>query len=116
MSVNGGTHRLSCNFPAIYNFGDSNSDTGGSSAAFWPANDPKGETFFHRPAGRGSDGRLIIDFMGMSVCCIYIYFIYVRKLRCLLIDIIDSQLFVLKNMFDIHCWIHFLSAIAFEMK
>ncbi|KAH7532434.1 hypothetical protein FEM48_Zijuj04G0019400 [Ziziphus jujuba var. spinosa] len=63
MSVNGGTHRLSCNFPAIYNFGDSNSDTGGSSAAFWPANDPKGETFFHRPAGRGSDGRLIIDFM-----------------------------------------------------
>ncbi|XP_059452050.1 GDSL esterase/lipase At5g14450-like [Corylus avellana] len=52
-----------CNFPAIYNFGDSNSDTGGNSAAFYPAGPPSGETFFHQPAGRGSDGRLIIDFI-----------------------------------------------------
>lgn len=53
-----------CDFPAIYNFGDSNSDTGGISAAFYPAGQPSGETFFHEPAGRGSDGRLIIDFIG----------------------------------------------------
>lgn len=53
-----------CHFPAIYNFGDSNSDTGGISAAFYPAGPPSGETYFHRPAGRASDGRLIIDFIG----------------------------------------------------
>ncbi|KAL4653297.1 hypothetical protein ACB092_01G292800 [Castanea dentata] len=52
-----------CDFPAIYNFGDSNSDTGGISAAFYPAGQPSGETFFHEPTGRGSDGRLIIDFI-----------------------------------------------------
>lgn len=52
-----------CNYPAIYNFGDSNSDTGGIAAAFYPMAAPCGETYFHRPAGRGSDGRLIIDFI-----------------------------------------------------
>uniref|UniRef100_A0A2P2KRN4 GDSL esterase/lipase At5g14450-like n=1 Tax=Rhizophora mucronata TaxID=61149 RepID=A0A2P2KRN4_RHIMU len=53
---------LPCDFPAIYNFGDSNSDTGGISAAFEPIRAPYGEAFFHKPAGRDSDGRLIIDF------------------------------------------------------
>ncbi|CAL5370149.1 unnamed protein product [Camellia sinensis] len=52
-----------CNFPAIYNFGDSNSDTGGCSAALAPLRSPDGETFFGKPTGRISDGRLIIDFM-----------------------------------------------------
>lgn len=53
-----------CSFPAIYNFGDSNSDTGGISAAFLPIQAPYGEAFFHKPAGRDSDGRLVIDFIG----------------------------------------------------
>ncbi|KAF2292289.1 hypothetical protein GH714_018486 [Hevea brasiliensis] len=52
-----------CDFPAIYNFGDSNSDTGGISAAFEPIRPPYGEAFFHKTAGRDSDGRLIIDFI-----------------------------------------------------
>lgn len=52
-----------CTFPAIYNFGDSNSDTGGISAAFVPIPSPYGVGFFHKPAGRDSDGRLIIDFI-----------------------------------------------------
>ncbi|KAI9075584.1 hypothetical protein K1719_042490 [Acacia pycnantha] len=52
-----------CGFPAIYNFGDSNSDTGGISAAFEPISGPYGESFFHKPSGRDSDGRLIIDFI-----------------------------------------------------
>ncbi|KAL1179433.1 hypothetical protein V6Z11_A03G159200 [Gossypium hirsutum] len=39
-----------CNFPAIFNFGDSNSDTGGLSAAFGQAPAPNGETYFHAPA------------------------------------------------------------------
>ncbi|XP_022865027.1 GDSL esterase/lipase At5g14450-like [Olea europaea var. sylvestris] len=52
-----------CDFPAMYNFGDSNSDTGGASATFGPIPPPYGESFFRRPAGRASDGRLIIDFI-----------------------------------------------------
>ncbi|KAK6242166.1 hypothetical protein SCA6_007555 [Theobroma cacao] len=56
-----------CNFPAIFNFGDSNSDTGGLSAAFGQAPAPNGETYFHAPAGRYSDGRLIIDFIAESL-------------------------------------------------
>jgi hypothetical protein len=55
----------SCEFPAIFNFGDSNSDTGSMSSAFYPAILPFGETFFHEAVGRASDGRLIIDFIGM---------------------------------------------------
>ncbi|XP_059657827.1 GDSL esterase/lipase At3g26430-like isoform X2 [Cornus florida] len=52
-----------CDFPAIFNFGDSNSDTGGLSAAFGQVPPPYGESYFHRPAGRYSDGRLIVDFI-----------------------------------------------------
>ncbi|XP_058093747.1 GDSL esterase/lipase At5g14450 [Magnolia sinica] len=56
-----------CKFPAIYNFGDSNSDTGGISAAFLPVPPPNGETFFHKPSGRVCDGRLLIDFIAESL-------------------------------------------------
>lgn len=53
----------SCNFPAVYNFGDSNSDTGAISAAIGEVPPPNGVAFFGRSAGRHSDGRLIIDFI-----------------------------------------------------
>lgn len=53
-----------CNFKAIFNFGDSNSDTGGFYAAFPGESGPYGMTYFKKPAGRASDGRLIIDFLG----------------------------------------------------
>ncbi|XP_062228128.1 GDSL esterase/lipase At4g01130 [Phragmites australis] len=53
----------SCKFPAVFNFGDSNSDTGGFWAAFPAQQAPFGMTYFHRPAGRASDGRLVIDFV-----------------------------------------------------
>jgi hypothetical protein len=47
----------------LFNFGDSNSDTGGVAAAggirIMP---PEGRTYFHHPTGRLSDGRVIIDF------------------------------------------------------
>ncbi|EEF48393.1 Esterase precursor, putative [Ricinus communis] len=56
----------SCKFPAILNFGDSNSDTGGLPAAFFPPNPPYGQTYFHMPSGRYSDGRVIIDFVAQS--------------------------------------------------
>lgn len=53
-----------CRIPAIYNFGDSNSDTGSDSAAFGRAPHPNGITFFGKSAGRICDGRLIVDFIG----------------------------------------------------
>ncbi|CAI9093040.1 OLC1v1028441C1 [Oldenlandia corymbosa var. corymbosa] len=56
-----------CTFPAIFNFGDSNSDTGGLAAIYGQPSSPYGETFFHRPSGRFSDGRLMIDFMAETL-------------------------------------------------
>ncbi|KAK9119697.1 hypothetical protein Scep_017790 [Stephania cephalantha] len=55
------------NIPSIYNFGDSNSDTGGGSAAFAAVPPPNGVTFFGKPSGRRCDGRLIIDFIAEEV-------------------------------------------------
>jgi len=59
-----------CHFPAVFNFGDSNSDTGAVSAAFGRVPPPYGETFFGQPSGRYCDGRLIIDFLGKFVSTI----------------------------------------------
>ncbi|XP_052202857.1 GDSL esterase/lipase At5g45910 [Diospyros lotus] len=55
-------------YDSIYSFGDSLADTGNfllSGAAAFPAVGklPYGKTFFHRPTGRCSDGRLVIDFI-----------------------------------------------------
>ena len=52
----------------FFAFGDSLTDTGNfihySTAPGPVAHSPYGETFFHRPTGRWSDGRLIVDFIG----------------------------------------------------
>ncbi|XP_073156414.1 GDSL esterase/lipase LIP-4-like [Henckelia pumila] len=54
--------------PIIFNFGDSNSDTGGLVAALgFPVNLPNGRAFFAKSTGRLSDGRLIIDFLCQSL-------------------------------------------------
>lgn len=48
----------------IINFGDSNSDTGGMAAVNGMNIElPQGRTFFRRPTGRLTDGRLVIDFI-----------------------------------------------------
>ncbi|XP_039686918.1 GDSL esterase/lipase At5g45910 [Medicago truncatula] len=51
-------------YDAIFNFGDSISDTG-NQASFYtvPGNSSYGSTYFKQPSGRFSDGRLIIDFI-----------------------------------------------------
>lgn len=47
----------------VFNFGDSNSDTGAYSAGLGvQLSMQEGRTFFHRPSGRLCDGRLMIDF------------------------------------------------------
>ncbi|XP_077227339.1 GDSL esterase/lipase At5g14450-like isoform X2 [Tasmannia lanceolata] len=62
----------SCNYPAIFNFGDSNSDTGAISASFLQVLPPNGETFFHKPSGRVCDGRLLIDFIAEKLMLPYL--------------------------------------------
>ncbi|WOL15971.1 GDSL esterase/lipase [Canna indica] len=48
----------------LFNFGDSNSDTGGMMAGLgFYLNPPAGRLFFHRSTGRFCDGRLYIDFI-----------------------------------------------------
>ncbi|MBA0783260.1 hypothetical protein Gotri_001007 [Gossypium trilobum] len=50
--------------PAIFNFGDSNSDTGELVAAgVYSLEPPYGRSYFTKPSGRYCDGRLIIDFL-----------------------------------------------------
>lgn len=52
------------NYPAVFNFGDSNSDTGELVAGKGLHLDlPNGVTYFQKPSGRFCDGRLIIDFL-----------------------------------------------------
>ncbi|XP_023518482.1 GDSL esterase/lipase At1g28570-like [Cucurbita pepo subsp. pepo] len=60
-------------YTSIFNFGDSLSDTGNlyyTCSSPNPAHVcflPYGETFFHRPTGRFSDGRVILDFIATSL-------------------------------------------------
>ncbi|KAH7848377.1 hypothetical protein Vadar_002086 [Vaccinium darrowii] len=56
-----------CAFDAIFNFGDSNSDTGGFYAAFPSESLPYGMTYFKKPVGRATDGRLMIDFLAQAL-------------------------------------------------
>ncbi|KAF8037527.1 hypothetical protein BT93_B0429 [Corymbia citriodora subsp. variegata] len=62
-ALGGGGGPTGCEFSAIFNFGDSNSDSGAISAALSEVAPPNGETFFGHPSGRFCDGRLIIDFI-----------------------------------------------------
>lgn len=54
--------------PVLFNFGDSNSDTGGFSAGLGiNFTLPAGRAFFHEATGRLCDGRLTIDFLCESL-------------------------------------------------
>lgn len=70
-----------CKFPAIFNFGDSNSDTGAINAALAPVLPPNGENFFGYPSGRVCDGRLIIDFIGQIKHCSFFFFFFSNKIK-----------------------------------
>ncbi|CAN6447311.1 unnamed protein product [Victoria cruziana] len=67
------TNITACGFPAIFNFGDSNSDTGAISACFWRTISPNGVTYFHKPNGRACDGLLLVDFYAMELGLPYLH-------------------------------------------
>ena len=64
-AVSSGSVNSECKRKAvIFNFGDSNSDTGGFSLGYGIIiGPPTGRAFFGHPTGRFSDGRLILDFL-----------------------------------------------------
>lgn len=71
-----------CAYPGIFAFGDSLSDTGNGIAAFPEqfANaelDPNGQEFPMHAADRYTDGKLLLDFLGM--CNYYIFRYYVQR-------------------------------------
>jgi len=58
-------------YNAIFSFGDSLSDAGnlvvnGVPAELTTARQPYGMTYFRKPTGRCSDGRLVVDFLGIT--------------------------------------------------
>ncbi|KAJ4794645.1 GDSL esterase/lipase [Rhynchospora pubera] len=58
-------------YKAIFNFGDSFSDTGNvailAPKGLYIVNPPYGETYFNRPTGRASNGRVVLDFIAQSI-------------------------------------------------
>ena len=68
-----GSGPMSCGFPAIFNFGDSNSDTGSMSSAGGENQLPLGMSV-GKKFKRACDGRLIVDFLGKKIvfCVTYI--------------------------------------------
>jgi hypothetical protein len=59
-------------YEAIFSFGDSLSDAGnliadGIPKSLTTARAPYGMTFFGRPTGRCSNGRLVVDFLGNTL-------------------------------------------------
>ncbi|EPS57895.1 hypothetical protein M569_16921, partial [Genlisea aurea] len=56
-----------CAFEAVFIFGDSNSDAGGFYAAFPSQPTPYGMTYFNKPTGRPTDGRLFVDFLAQGL-------------------------------------------------
>jgi hypothetical protein len=71
------------NYTSMFSFGDSLTDTGNLLVSSPLSNHivgryPYGITYFHRPTGRCSDGRLVVDFLGACVCVQRPY----RRRRC----------------------------------
>lgn len=60
----GMANSIEFNYPAVFNFGDSNSDTGDLVAGMGiQLASPNGQNYFKTPSGRFCDGRLMLDFL-----------------------------------------------------
>ena len=79
--------------PVIFNFGDSNSDTGGLAAGLgYTIGLSNGRSFFRRSTGRLSDGRLIIDFLcKLTSLCSCLTHVTMRRLRLEVVESCDAH-------------------------
>jgi hypothetical protein len=74
------------NFPAVFNLGDSNSDTGELSVGLgFQLVLPYGQNYFKTPSGRACDGRLIVDFLSKQSLLILYTLNWVLKLSPVLL-------------------------------
>lgn len=72
-------------YPAVFNFGDSNSDTGELAAGMgFLVVPPYGKNYFKTPSGRFCDGRLIVDFLSK--------FLIIHELVLYLLQIVNKQI------------------------
>lgn len=68
------TNAIDFNYPAVFNFGDSNSDTGDLVAGVGDhLEPPNGQTYFKGPSGRFCDGRLILDFLSKNYDSFFVH-------------------------------------------
>jgi hypothetical protein len=95
------------NFPVVFNFGDSNSDTGELIASgIESINPPYGQSYFHKPSGRYCDGRLIIDFLSnfflshQVFCLFFLLFISTLFSLCIPLFPLFSRIYCLIDSFS----------------
>lgn len=96
-------------YSSIFSFGDSITDTGNlyisshnsSFHFFFP---PYGETYFHHPTGRCSDGRLIIDFIGKLPSLLNLYAALTK------LTVVSSLHFLQPSFWDFHMFDHILKS------
>jgi GDSL-like Lipase/Acylhydrolase len=96
----------------LFNFGDSNSDTGGLMAGLgFYLGPPAGRTFFNRTTGRFCDGRLYIDFI-----CNFSNLILVFSLCCFWFGVISLETTLLfKNIPLFHIWWYCNNVISISL-
>jgi len=77
-------------YNAIYSFGDSIADTGnlctgsgGCPSWLTTGQPPYGNTHFGHPTGRCTDGRVIVDFLGLCACSALSTVIYLARMPCM---------------------------------
>lgn len=107
-------------YPAVFNFGDSNSDTGGLVAGVGERLDPpNGQIYFQKPSGRFCDGRLIIDFLSNLLLLFEInfLFVYFQTVRLCNIDntsvfLVSIPLFTLFSLYRNYDFQSFISLIS----
>ncbi|KAK2984089.1 hypothetical protein RJ640_028553, partial [Escallonia rubra] len=107
-------YSINFNYPAVFSFGDSNSDTGGLIAGLGESLSlPNGQIYFKQPSGRFCDGRLIIDFLRKFL--IYSLFLtsYAAYSPVSSVSVIlENELFA--PIFDFSSWV-FLVVDAMDM-
>jgi hypothetical protein len=97
----------------VFNFGDSNSDTGGVAAVMGiHIAAPEGRAYFHHPTGRLSDGRVILDFICEFLLLPILISNFKSDSKCRLIWILNAYAFCFLLVFELRWLGIYLSLIS----